>query len=80
MNIRTGYQFRMFKVDAGIDNLADRHYMLPLGGRYLDWRLDWRDGRPWHGSRVLPPSSVTMRLQRILPHASDPLDTVGGSR
>ncbi|MFN7982370.1 MAG: TonB-dependent receptor [Vicinamibacterales bacterium] len=34
VNIRTGYQFRMFKVDAGIDNLADRHYILPLGGRY----------------------------------------------
>ena len=34
LNVRSGYQFRAFRVDAGIDNLADRRYTMPLGGRY----------------------------------------------
>lgn len=34
LNVRSGYQFRAFRVDAGIDNIADRKYTMPLGGRY----------------------------------------------
>ncbi|MGC4082313.1 MAG: TonB-dependent receptor plug domain-containing protein [Vicinamibacterales bacterium] len=34
VNVRTGYQFRALRLDLGIDNLADRKYILPLGGRY----------------------------------------------
>lgn len=34
LHVRTGYQFRMFRLDLGIDNLADKRYILPLGGRY----------------------------------------------
>ena len=34
INLRTGYQFRTLRVDVGLDNVADRRYILPLGGRY----------------------------------------------
>ncbi len=34
LNLRTGYQFRALRVDVGLDNVADRRYILPLGGRY----------------------------------------------
>ena len=34
LHVRSGYQFRAFRVDAGIDNIADRKYTMPLGGRY----------------------------------------------
>lgn len=34
LNFRSGYQFNLFRVDVGIDNLTDRKYTLPLGGRY----------------------------------------------
>ena len=34
VNLRTGYQFRMFRLDVGVDNATDRRYVLPLGGRY----------------------------------------------
>ncbi|MEQ1728174.1 MAG: hypothetical protein ABL982_07305 [Vicinamibacterales bacterium] len=34
MNVRTGYQFRMLRVDVGLDNVMNRRYGLPLGGRY----------------------------------------------
>jgi len=38
-NIRTGYEWHpteptTLRLDAGIDNLANRNYVLPLGGRY----------------------------------------------
>ena len=38
-NVRTGYEWRLMegsklRLDAGIDNLANRNYVLPLGGRY----------------------------------------------
>ena len=40
VNLRTGYQWHLaervgIRLDAGIDNLAGRNYVLPLGGRYL---------------------------------------------
>lgn len=34
VNLRTGYQFPLFRLDVGIDNLADRRFILPIGGRY----------------------------------------------
>jgi iron complex outermembrane receptor protein len=39
LNLRTSYQWKLtegagVRLDAGIDNLADRSYVLPLGGRY----------------------------------------------
>jgi iron complex outermembrane receptor protein len=39
LNLRSGYQWRLaepasLRLDAGIDNLANRNYRLPLGGRY----------------------------------------------
>lgn len=32
VNLRTGYQWRSFRFDVGIDNLFNKHYFLPLGG------------------------------------------------
>jgi iron complex outermembrane receptor protein len=39
VNLRSGYQWKLaerasMRLDAGIDNLANRQYDLPLGGRY----------------------------------------------
>jgi iron complex outermembrane receptor protein len=39
LNLRTGYRWRLtdatsIRLDAGVDNLANRFYALPLGGRY----------------------------------------------
>jgi iron complex outermembrane receptor protein len=39
LNLRTSYQWKLtegagVRLDAGIDNLANRNYALPLGGRY----------------------------------------------
>lgn len=34
MNLRSSYRFRSLRIDVGLDNLADRRYILPLGGRY----------------------------------------------
>lgn len=35
VNLRTGYQWKNVRVDAGIDNLFNRYYDLPLGGADL---------------------------------------------
>jgi iron complex outermembrane receptor protein len=39
LNLRSGYRWKLgettgVRLDAGIDNLANRNYALPLGGRY----------------------------------------------
>jgi iron complex outermembrane receptor protein len=38
-NLRTGYQWKVgervgLRLDAGLDNLTNRNFVLPLGGRY----------------------------------------------
>lgn len=35
VNLRTGYQWKNVRVDAGIDNLFNQYYALPLGGADL---------------------------------------------
>lgn len=35
VNFRTGYEYRKFKFDVGVDNLLDKHYYHPLGGVYI---------------------------------------------
>lgn len=35
VNLRTGYQWKNVRVDAGVDNLFNRYYALPLGGADL---------------------------------------------
>ncbi|WP_296522352.1 TonB-dependent receptor [Rhodoplanes sp.] len=35
VNIRTGYQWKNVRIDAGIDNLFNKYYWLPLGGANL---------------------------------------------
>ena len=39
LNVRSGYQWYLnekasLRLDGGVDNLANRNYVLPLGGRY----------------------------------------------
>ena len=34
VNLRASYQWKLLRIDAGIENLFDRAYSLPLGGRY----------------------------------------------
>lgn len=39
VNLRTGYEWGNVRVDAGVENLFDQHYYLPLGGvDYADFR------------------------------------------
>lgn len=39
VNLRTGYEWGNVRVDAGVENLFDRQYYLPLGGvDYADYR------------------------------------------
>ncbi|PWB76995.1 MAG: TonB-dependent receptor [Candidatus Methylomirabilota bacterium] len=33
-NLRAGYNWKMMRLDFGIDNLLDKYYALPLGGAY----------------------------------------------
>lgn len=49
LHVRTGYQFRMFRLDLGVDNLADRRYILPLGGRYWIGDASGASGVPGTG-------------------------------
>lgn len=35
LNFRSGYEYRQFKLDVGVDNLLDKHYYHPLGGVYI---------------------------------------------
>lgn len=42
LNLRAGYKFENFRIDAGIDNIFDKLYYPPLGGIALDETY-----RPW---------------------------------
>lgn len=35
VNLRTSYEWKYVRVDAGIENLLDKNYDLPLGGAYI---------------------------------------------
>lgn len=35
LNLRTGYQWHNLGIEAGIDNVLDKHYYEPLGGAYM---------------------------------------------
>ncbi|WP_201614665.1 TonB-dependent receptor [Psychrobacter sp. JCM 18902] len=35
LNLSTGYQFKEVAIEAGIDNVFDKNYDLPLGGAYM---------------------------------------------
>lgn len=35
VNVRTGYEYKQFKMDVGVDNLLDKRYYHPLGGIYM---------------------------------------------
>ena len=35
LNLSTGYQFNDIAIEAGIDNVLDKNYALPLGGAYM---------------------------------------------
>ncbi len=35
LNLSSGYQFKQISIEAGIDNVLDKNYALPLGGSYM---------------------------------------------
>jgi iron complex outermembrane receptor protein len=35
VNARTGYEWKMLRLDVGLDNVLDKQYYQPLGGSYL---------------------------------------------
>ena len=42
MNLRTSYDWKQVRIDAGIENFFDKNYDLPLGGAYLgDRPMTW---------------------------------------
>lgn len=47
-NLRAGYAWSQLRIDAGIDNLLDRNYALPLGGAYVGQGTTMSlNGIPW---------------------------------
>jgi len=45
VNLRSGYQWNFIKVDAGITNLFNKYYSLPLGGvNFSEWKANGRIG------------------------------------
>nr|WP_255636201.1 TonB-dependent receptor [Azospirillum sp. 412522] len=45
VNLRTGYEWGNVRIDAGVENLLDQHYYLPLGGvAYADYRAGGSGG------------------------------------
>ena len=57
MNVRTSYRWTVFepfglRLDAGIDNLGNRFYALPLGGRYWIGDMTGRTQVPGMGRNV----------------------------
>jgi iron complex outermembrane receptor protein len=46
VNLRSGYQWDHIKIDAGITNLFDKYYSLPLGGvNFSEWKANGRIGQ-----------------------------------
>ncbi len=55
LHLRSAYQWRQVRLDAGIENLLDKGYALPLGGAYLgQGRTMSINGIPW-GTAVAGP-------------------------
>ena len=48
LHLRGGYAWTQVRIDAGIDNLLDRNYDLPLGGAYVGQGMTMSlNGIPW---------------------------------
>lgn len=59
LHLRTRYTWRQVTLDAGIENLLDRRYALPLGGAYLgQGRTMAINGVPWGVAVAGPGRSV----------------------
>jgi iron complex outermembrane receptor protein len=48
LNLRSQYSWKYFRIDAGIENLLDQNYNLPLGGTYIG-EQNILSGSPVHG-------------------------------
>jgi iron complex outermembrane receptor protein len=47
-NLRSSYQWKQFRLDFGIENLADEFYDMPLGGAYVGQGMTMSGtGVPW---------------------------------
>lgn len=50
VNLRTSYDWKQVRLDAGIENLFDKNYDLPLGGAYIGSRpMTWGTNVPGMG-------------------------------
>ncbi len=48
LNLRSSYQWKLARLDVGIDNLLDKNYTLPLGGAYVGQGASMTtNGIPW---------------------------------
>jgi iron complex outermembrane recepter protein len=48
LNLRSSYQWKMARLDGGIDNVLDKNYALPLGGAYVGQGASMTTGGiPW---------------------------------
>ena len=48
LNLRSSYQWKMARLDAGIENVFDKNYALPLGGAYVGQGASMTTGGiPW---------------------------------
>ncbi len=60
VNVRGGYEWPHLRIDAGVENLFDRNYLLPLGGRY--WIGDKTGGSSVPGMGRTIFGGVTVKL------------------
>lgn len=48
LNLRSSYEWKMIRLDIGIENALNRHYSLPLGGAYVGQGASMTsNGIPW---------------------------------
>jgi iron complex outermembrane receptor protein len=48
LNLRTSYEWKMVRLDAGVENLLDTYYALPMGGAYTGQGMTMSAyGIPW---------------------------------
>jgi len=71
-NLRSGYQWKLaerasMRLDAGIDNLGNRQYDLPLGGRYWVGDKTGNTSVPGMGRRRSNSEWGIVRLRASLP-------------
>ncbi len=60
VNVRSAYEWPHVRIDAGVENLFDRNYLLPLGGRYWIGDKTGASSVPGMGRTIF--GGVTLKL------------------